>query len=121
MKKTILAIAVIATLGIGSSFAQRVHPYGNRPAVNARIDNAYEEFQINKLDHIVNLTRKQENKIKKIENRYDRLMAGRRPVNLKQLAWQKQQDILSVLTPIQRQRLMAYQQGQKFDRYNRRG
>ncbi|WP_138477498.1 hypothetical protein [Dyadobacter bucti] len=127
MKKTILAIATIVTLTIGNSFAQRSYKHAEIPAVNnSRGDNAYEEFRINKLDQIVKLTRKQENRIKAIENRYDRLTSTNRRYStyqgIKRLEEQKQKEILSVLTPAQRQRLFAYQNSNRFDnRYNRRG
>lgn len=123
MKKTILAIATIVTLTISNSFAQRYRH--EVPAVNnSRGDNALEEYQINKLDQIVKLTRKQENKIKKIENHYDELMSNRRYSsfqNAKRLEKAKQKDILEVLTPVQRQRLFAYQNSYNNGRYNRRG
>ncbi len=120
MKKYILAIAVLATLSVGESFAQRAVISG-RAVQNAQRDNAREEFQINKLDNIVKLTRKQENKIKKIENSYDRLMANRRVRNYKQLEWNKQKEIMAVLTPVQRQRWMAYQNNPGYGRFNGRG
>lgn len=121
MKKIILSIALLATLTVGNSYAQQGRAYGNRPVPNAQMDNRFEEIQINQLDKIVGLSRKQENKIKKIEDHYDRLMSGRRTPNLKELQWRKQQDIMAVLTPAQRQHLLAFQHGNKFDRYNRRG
>lgn len=120
MKKYILAIAVLATLSVGDSFAQRAVISG-RAVQNAQRDNAREEFQINKLDNIVKLTRKQENKIKKIENSYDRLMANSRVRNYKQLEWNKQKEIMAVLTPVQRQRWMAYQNNPGYGRFNGRG
>nr|WP_295932840.1 hypothetical protein [uncultured Dyadobacter sp.] len=123
MRKTILAIATIVTLTIGNAFAQR---YGHEiPSTNkSRTDNAYEEFRINKLDEIVKLSRKQENQIKKIENKYDRLAGNSKRYHtyqgMKKLEEEKQREILSVLTPAQRQRLFAYQN--RFEnRYNRRG
>ncbi|WP_026632288.1 hypothetical protein [Dyadobacter alkalitolerans] len=123
MRKTILAIATIVTLTIGNSFAQR---YGHEvPAMNnSRSDNALEEYKINKLDQIVKLTRKQENKIKKIENHYDQLMSNRRYSsyqNAQKLERAKQKDILEVLTKVQRQRLFSYQNSYNNGRYNRRG
>lgn len=120
MKKIILSIALLTSLALADTYAQQARAYGNKPFPGSQIDNRFEEFQINKLDNIVGLTRKQENKIKKIENHYDKLMV-RRNVNVKQLQWKKQQDIMDVLTPAQRQRLMAFQNGGKFDRHNRRG
>jgi len=122
MKKLIFAVAAIVTFTTGNTFAQRYnHP---TKVIDARADNAAEEFKINKLDQIVKLSRKQENQIKKIENKYDRL-AGRNQryhtyQGMKRLEEDKQREILSVLTPVQRQRLFAYQQ--RFEhRYNRRG
>ena len=124
MKKTILAIATIITLTVGNSFAQRYRH--EVPAVNnSRADNAYEEFRINKLDEIVKLSRKQENKIKKIENHYDRLMTSNKRFSnyqsTQRLEREKQRDILAVLTPAQRQRLIAYQSNFDNRRFNRRG
>ncbi len=123
MKKIIFAIAAIVTFTAGNTFAQRY----NRPApvvIDARADNANEEFKINKLDEIVKLSRKQENQIKKIENKYDRLVGKNQRYHtyqgMKRLEEEKQKEILSVLTPAQRQRLFAYQQ--RFEnRYHRRG
>ena len=122
MKKSILAIATIAILTVGNSFAQKGYQSkGHDGPVysNARVDNSREEFNINKLDNIVKLSRKQENEIKKIENYYDRVAANSRQVqtlqSLKRLEEQKQQDILKVLTPNQRQKLIAYQRADKFD------
>jgi Spy/CpxP family protein refolding chaperone len=123
MKKIILSIALLAALTVGNAHAQYGRAYQNkpRPVPSAQTDNRFEEIQINNLDKIVGLSRKQENKIKKIEDRYDRLMSGRRVSNIKELQWKKQQDIIEVLTPAQRQRLMAFQNSGRFDRYNRRG
>ncbi|TDE18547.1 hypothetical protein [Dyadobacter psychrotolerans] len=126
MKKAIFAIAALAILTVGNGFAQKGYPSkGHDVPVysNGRLDNAIEEYQINQLDKIVKLTRKQENEIKKIENRYDRMAFNNRrgqSQNTKRLEQQKQREILSVLTPVQHQRLMAYERAQKFDRYNDR-
>jgi Spy/CpxP family protein refolding chaperone len=124
MKKTILAIATILTLTVGNSFAQRYHH--EVPAMNnSRSDNAFDEFKINKLDEIVKLSRKQENKIKKIEDHYDQLTSSNRRFtsfqSVQRLEKAKQKDILEVLTPAQRQRLFAYQNSYNNGRYNRRG
>lgn len=123
MKKLIFAVAALVTLSAGNTFAQR-YSQPARVVIDARADNAYEEYQINKLDQIVKLSRKQENQIKKIENKYDRLAGKNKRFqnnrSLQRLEVEKQKEILSVLTPVQRQRLFAYQQ--RFDnRYNRRG
>lgn len=123
MKKIIFAIAAIATFSAGNTFAQR-YSQPAKVVIDARADNAYEEFKINKLDEIVKLSRKQENQIKKIENKYDRLAGKNKRYHtyqsMKRLEEEKQKEILSVLTPAQRQRLFAYQH--RFDnRYNRRG
>lgn len=128
MKKTIIAIAAVAILTIGNGFAQRGNFPNDRSYNHQRVDNAREEYEINKLDRIVNLTRKQQNKIKKIENKYDRLAVGnRRPVSMQQRrAWevQKQHEIMAVLTPKQQQRLLVYERTQKGfpkDNWKRRG
>ena len=122
MKKTILAIAALAIFTLNNGFAQKGYPTKGHNVPAARYDNAVEEYSINKLDNIVGLTRKQENQIKKIENNFDRLAnSGRRPQtlqSLKRLEEQKQREIFFVLTPNQRQKLVAYQQA---DRYNSRG
>ncbi|MEI7582061.1 hypothetical protein [Runella sp.] len=128
MKKSILAITALALLSIATVNAQRGQYTNQRPAQapqydNPRIDNAYEEVSINRLDNIVSLTRKQENELKRIENRYDRLLRSNRLSNrdIKRLENEKQQEIWSVLTPMQRQRLATHQQSQKFNRNHRRG
>jgi Spy/CpxP family protein refolding chaperone len=126
MKKTILAIAALAIFTVENSFAQKPSNYkgahSQAPTVY-HADNTYEEYSINQLDNIVNLSRKQENEIKQIENRYDRIAAGSRRSqtlqSLKHLELQKQQDILAVLTPAQHQRLVAYERGSKYGRNNR--
>ncbi len=129
MKKTILAIAAVAIFTVGNSFAQKGYSGKghNVPAVSAeRFDNAIENYNINKLDNIVGLTRKQEKQIKKIENNYDRVASNSRGrfQSPKALEEQKQRDIFSVLTPVQRQKLIAYQHADKFNgrgKFNRRG
>lgn len=136
MKKAIFAIAAIAILTVGNSFAQKGYqskghdgPGHDSPVYsNSRVDNLVEEYNINQLDKIVKLSRKQENEIKKIENYYDRVASNnRRPQsiqNARRSEMQKQQDILNVLTPNQRQKLMAFQRADKFDnhnKYNRKG
>jgi Spy/CpxP family protein refolding chaperone len=133
MKKTILAIAALAIFTVSNSFAQYspANKVYNKPqAVKTYYaDNTFEEYNINQLDNIVKLTRSQQNEIKQIENRYDRLAANSRrnqtQQSIKRLELQKQQDILSVLTPNQTQRLLAYEQGNKYgrnaNRSNRRG
>lgn len=126
MKKTILAIATLIALTVGNSFAQRAHDRHEIPAErNSRIENSNEEICINKLDEIVDLSRKQEKQLKRIEEHYDRLQASSRRYNSRKatqrLDVQKQQEILSVLTPSQRQRLYAYQHSNRFgNKYNNR-
>lgn len=128
MKKTIVAIATIIALTVGNSFAQHAYNRHEIPAVrNSRTDDINENIRISKLDEIVNLSRKQEKQLKRIEDHYDRLQSSDRRYNTYQAAQrlksQKQQEILSVLTPAQRQRLYAYQHAGRFDNrpYNRRG
>ncbi|AEI48376.1 hypothetical protein [Runella slithyformis] len=128
MKKSILAIAAFALLSTVTVNAQRGHDPGQRPAQappydHPRRDNAREELIINRLDNIVELTRKQENELKRIENRYDRLLKGRRLSgrDIQRLENEKQQEIWSVLTPVQHQRLAAHLHSRKFERPYRRG
>lgn len=128
MKKSILAIAAFALLSIATVNAQRGHYPNQRPAQapqydHPRLDNAREELNINRLDNIVGLTRRQENELKRIENRYDRFLKGQRLSNrdIQRLENEKQQEIWSVLTPVQRQRLAAHSHSRKFDRPYRRG
>jgi Spy/CpxP family protein refolding chaperone len=131
MKKTIIAIVAFALFSTGSSFAQKGYSSKshNAPTTVYHADYTYGDYNINKLDHIVGLTRKQENQIKKIEKHYDRIAVtnrkGQTLHTLKRLELQKQQEVISVLTPVQHQRLMAYEQGLKYgrngNRSNRRG
>lgn len=137
MKKAIFAIATLAVLSVGNSFAQRGYSSKghNTPAIsNARFDNPIENYSVNKLDDIVKLSNKQEKEIKKIENKFDGFTNNTRRSqslsNLKRLESQKQQEILAVLTSAQRQSLMIYQNAEKFDnrgkfgnnsKYNRKG
>jgi Spy/CpxP family protein refolding chaperone len=138
MKTIILTFAIVASF-TGSVFAQRGNaPYGPaqrnptqrapivipaptpQPKVTARADNALDIYQINQLDNIVNLSFQQEKALNRIENQYDKLIAkaNKRPFgqNVQQLERQKQQDMLAVLTPAQRQKLIAYQNGNRLDR-----
>lgn len=126
MKKTILAIAAFAIFTVGNSFAQsRYQSKGHDAPVysNAKIGAPVDAFEINNLDNIVNLTRKQESEIKKLEIYYDRVVKNSREIqtlkSIKRLESQKQKDILEVLTPLQRQKLLAYQNGDKFNNRNK--
>ena len=130
MKKTILAIATLAILTVGNGFAQNAYySKGHKvPAVVEARTNSFDGYNVNQLDNIVSLSNKQEKAIKKIEKKYDKIASNnRRPQtlqNLKSLEMQKQREILLVLTPAQRQRLVAFQHAEKFDnhnRFNRRG
>jgi Spy/CpxP family protein refolding chaperone len=129
MKKTIIAFATLALLTTGA-MAQR--PYysgpdrGGRP--NSYHDDIQEDIRIDRLDAIVNLSRKQQRELKRIEDRYDyREMAAmqrRSPQAYNRLLRQKNQDMMLVLTPFQRQKLMDFQQSRRYDRggyYGRRG
>nr|WP_293843751.1 hypothetical protein [uncultured Arsenicibacter sp.] len=127
MKKAILTIATIALLTTGTVMAQRGYDpnydarnrYPNQGMPNPRADDMRDEYRIDRLDAIVGLTRRQERELRRIENHYDRLglMPGSRldPRDFQRLSWQKQQAIMDVLTPAQRDRLYSFQQN------NRRG
>jgi low affinity Fe/Cu permease len=130
MKKTIIAIAVLAVFSVGSTFAQKGYPSKgkNVPTAVYHADNPYDAYNSHTLDNIVGLTRKQENEIKKIEKKYDQIAYSRRKSlslqGIKMLEGQKQQEILSVLSLIQRKQLFAFEQSKKYDnrgRSNRRG
>ena len=131
MKTTISTLAIIALLSTGA-FAQRGYspnygPGQNRyPSAvqnNPHADDAFDAYQIDQVDKIVNLSRQQKKEMKRIENSYDKLAStasGRR--NPQAFQQQKQQAILSVLTPVQRTTLFAYQQQSRRGGYNgRRG
>lgn len=125
MKTTIATIVFVAILSIGNGFAQSKYSSKGHTVPNSdfRQTTVIDDYVIDNLDKIVNLSRKQESEIKQIEKRYDRMLSyGRKPQpiqTVKKLEAQKQQEILSVLTPSQRQRLVAYQNPQKFDKPNR--
>lgn len=129
MKTTIATIAFVAILSIGNGFAQSNYSSKGHtvPSSNFRETTLVNDYVIDNLDKIVNLSRKQQNEIKQLEKHYDRMLSyGRKPQPIqmvKKIEAQKQEQILSVLTPAQRQRLVAYQNPQKFnkpDRYNNR-
>ena len=83
-------------------------------------DRRQDLFQVRQLDRIVNLTGGQKRDLLRMENYYDREMnqASRNPRVQQQLAWQKSQDVLSILSPAQRDRLFAYEQ---YRAYNQGG
>jgi hydrogenase maturation factor len=138
MKKTIFAIAALAIFSVTGSFAQAYKSNGHDGPVyvtSSRTNNpVVNVYDIDHLDNIVNLTRKQENEITKIENYYNRVVQSSKKSqtleSLTRLQEQKRHDILEVLTSAQRQKLNEYQYAQKnnnrnkFDsraKYNRRG
>ncbi len=152
MKKTIVTLAALAMLTTGSVMAQRGYNsgYDRYPAPNSggynqggynqggynqypnqanpHVDDSQDWYRIERLDQIVNLSRGQKREMKRIEDRYDQLgltPGGRLyPQEAQRLQWQKQQDIMSVLNPIQRDRLYAFQQGRRGNQggyYGRRG
>ncbi|WP_234733306.1 hypothetical protein [Tellurirhabdus bombi] len=129
MKKTIIALATLALLSTGA-MAQRPYNSGpyRQPAPDSRYDDIQEDIRIDRLDAIVNLSRKQQRELKRIEDRYDyrelAVMQRRSPQAYNRLVRQKNQDMMLVLTPYQRQRLMDFQQSRRYDRggyYGRRG
>lgn len=104
--------------------------YNQYPAPNQgnpRFDDAQDWSRIERLDEIVNLSGHQRREIKRIEDHYDQLgltpNSRLYPQETQRLRGQKQQDIMSVLDPIQRDRLYAFQQGRRSNRgdaYGRR-
>ncbi|GAB3918481.1 hypothetical protein [Larkinella terrae] len=137
MKTTILSLAAAAFLSITVSLAQRPYnPNANRPNApfnntkpGSRFDDVKEDIKIDKLDAIVDLSRKQEKELKRIEDRYDHMemvtMQRRNPQQYQRLQAQKQQEMLDVLNKKQLQKWIAFQQSNnRFDRgngYGRRG
>lgn len=133
MKKTIIAAITLLTLTTCATFAQGVYsrPFDNRPpqygGPGYDRDQYRDELKIERLDDIVGLSRRQEKRLHKIEDNYDRILSTSRlsPDGLRQLQIRKRQDILAVLTPAQRDRLFAYQQNNRYNNrpvpYGRRG
>ena len=125
MKKNLIAIAVIVTLTIGNSFAQ-TNKYSKskvEPVRELRNDYQNQDSQIKHLDKIVGLTHKQENEVRKIENKYDRLFKNQRNAsNFKILESNKNKEIFAVLNPYQRKKLVAFQNSQNWNyKYSRKG
>ncbi|MBC8155876.1 MAG: hypothetical protein H7Z72_23550 [Bacteroidetes bacterium] len=119
MKKSIIMLIALALFTTGSVMAQRGYNggYDRSPApnqTNPYNDESQDWYRIDRLDEIVNLSRSQKRDIKRIEDRYDRVgltQNGRLyPQEAQRLRWQKRQDIMAVLSPIQRDRLYAFQQ-----------
>lgn len=130
MKKSMFALAaIVALLTTGTTMAQRGPGYGNGygnayPTPNQqRYDDIQDEIRVDRLDAIVDLSRKQERQLRRIEEQYDRqgLTAGSRlsPREFQRLSYQKNQEFLSVLTPVQRDRLYAFQANNRRGGYNR--
>ncbi|MGM9509144.1 hypothetical protein ACS5NO_15525 [Larkinella sp. GY13] len=135
MKKTIIALATVALLSTGVSMAQRTYnPSANRnqaPYSNtnpgSRYDDVKEDIKIDRLDAIVNLSRKQEKELKRIEDRYDSRenisLQRRNPKMYQRLQAQKQNEMLDVLNKSQLQKWIAFQQSNRSNRgpvYGRR-
>ncbi|OIN60359.1 hypothetical protein [Arsenicibacter rosenii] len=126
MKTTLLTLALVTTLAIGNTFAQRGY---DQPAQKSKlnraqqIDNKVDLFKLDQLDHVVKLSFQQEKAINKIENRYDKLVINKGRYlsdrNLRELEQKKQQEIFEVLTPVQRQKLLAFQGSN--NRYDNKG
>ncbi|GAB3907656.1 hypothetical protein GCM10028803_41790 [Larkinella knui] len=125
MKTTILTFVTLALLSTGTVMAQRGYDNDRYPAPNSRYDNdrygnnqryddIQEDIKIDRLDAIVGLSRHQERQLKRIEDRYDyrEMEAARRrdPQAYQYTLRRKNQEMMSVLTPFQRERLFAYQQ-----------
>ncbi len=126
MKTTMLTLALVSTLAIGNAFAQRGY---NQPAqqgkvnITRQIDNKLDLYKLDQLDRVVNLSFQQEKAINKIENRYDKMVVNKGRFmserNLRELEQKKQQEIFGVLTPVQQQKLLAFQSNA--NRYDQKG
>ena len=125
MKKTIATAFTLLTLTTGVAFAQRGHScpdnnrgsqYGNSQYGNSQYeqDEFREEVEIDRLDALVGLSRRQERELHRIEDNYDRQMATMRldRNSYRQLQLRKRHDMLAVLTSGQRDQLFAAQQQQ---------
>ncbi len=133
MRKSIIAFAALAIFTVTNSFAQYGYQSNGHDGpvyvTSSRINpNALKQTDFDDLDRIVNLSRKQENEINKIEDYYNRVAKSSRKSqtleSLTRLQEQKRHDILEVLTPAQRQKLNAYQYAQKNnsrEKYDNRG
>ncbi|RCR70616.1 hypothetical protein [Larkinella punicea] len=127
MKTTIITLVTLAFLSTGTAMAQRGYDNDRYPAPNPRYDNdrngrydnqrrddIQEDIKIDRLDAIVGLSRRQERELKRIEDRYDyrEMEAARRrdPQAYQYTLRRKNQEMMAVLTPFQRERLFAYQQ-----------
>lgn len=123
------ALAIIALITTGTTMAQRGYGPGYNngyPTPNQqRYDDIQDEIRIDRLDAIVGLSRHQARIIRRIEEHYDQvgLMRGSNlsPWDYQRLQWQKNQKISQVLTPIQRDRLYAFQQNNRRGGYGRGG
>ena len=118
MKKTLITLATLAVLTTGSVMAQRGYtPYPAPVQARPYNDDAQDFYRIEQLDNMVNLSRHQKKEIKRIEDRYDRagLTPGGRlyPQEAQRLQAQKQQEVMSVLNPAQRNVLYSFQQSRR--------
>lgn len=126
----------LLSLTVTASMAQRQAPYANcdgpgfnRPgygqpgyaqqAPNWGTDYRQDVFRIERLDRIVNLTGRQKRALFRIEQFYDReiTLNARHPEAHRRLMWQKSQDVLAVLSPLQRDRLAAFEQYRPYSGY----
>jgi Spy/CpxP family protein refolding chaperone len=122
MKKTIWAIAILAILTTAAN-AQRGPrpPHRSHQKHRAQVDNHRKGDKISQLDKMLDLNPAQKSELQKIENHYgEKLEKNRR--EHQDLRQAKKKDVLSVLTPEQRQRLAERKSHRKPDRHpHRRG
>ncbi|MBO0934320.1 hypothetical protein [Fibrella aquatilis] len=86
--------------------------YPRNYGANGGYDRRSDIFRIERLDRIVDLNGYQKRDLFRLEQYYDRQFSTAPPAPgaYQQLMWQKSQDVLSILTPIQRDRLLAFEQ-----------
>jgi hypothetical protein len=91
--------------------------YGNQGGGRFDNDRRQDLFQVRQLDRIVNLSNRQKRDVLNIENYYDRELnlAPRNPNIQQRLMWQKNQDVISILSPAQRNRLFAFEQYRSYN------
>lgn len=137
MKTTLISAITLFSLATTVTFAQGIYskPFDNNRPGQAQAprkanydqhpqfnNNApfQDDLKTDQLNALVSLSRRQEKDLRKIENVYDRLLSTPRQTdNVKrELLARKRQEMLTVLTSAQRDRLFATQY-QPNNRYNK--
>lgn len=129
MKKVTLFLLVAVTLWISASVnSVNAQSAGRRdgfdteePAVNPKLNNRRLEKNLDRFAAELNLSKRQEKQLKKIDRRYarfERKLArrdGAKRRDRKMLADEKRNEIIEVLTPEQQQQLVALSKKGRFN------